>query len=156
METKLKYTLIKSRTQYDEYCERIHDLLFDNREENTDEEEDEIDLLTMLIEKYNEEHSTAVDVDPVQLLQSFLDDHNITAEGLAKELSLQPDELSDTVNYKRGFSKEVILALANRFKVRPDAFNQYYELKNHPLFGTFGDCYGEVMNSIKTLNNSNI
>ena len=95
METKLKYTLIKSRTQYDEYCERIHDLLFDNREENTHEEEDEIDLLTMLIERWDDENSTLEESDPIQLIAIFMEDWKYTPESLANEIGLCPKKFAD-------------------------------------------------------------
>ena len=95
METKLKYTLIKSRTQYDEYCERIHDLLFGNREENTDEEEDEIDFLTMLIERWDDENSTLEESDPIQLIAIFMEDWKYTPESLANEIGLCPKKFAD-------------------------------------------------------------
>lgn len=48
----LKYAVIKSRGQYDAYCLALERLLTENPEA-----EDEIALLTLLIEKWDEEHN---------------------------------------------------------------------------------------------------
>ena len=54
METAaIKYTTIKNREQYNDYCDQLEALV---SRENAETFQDEIDLLTLLIEKYDEEH----------------------------------------------------------------------------------------------------
>ena len=47
----LKYKVIKSEKQYNEYCKILHDLDFSAKK--TKQINEEIDLLTLLIEKYD-------------------------------------------------------------------------------------------------------
>ena len=69
MET-LKYKIIKSKKQYFEYCDILEQLL--DLKKKGKEIKDEIELLTLLIEKWDKENdlamvATAADVKPFQL-----------------------------------------------------------------------------------------
>ncbi len=125
--TILKYTIIKNRSQYDDYCKLLEALL---NEEHTEFIQDEIDLLTLLIEKFDEENNTFQQSDPITLLRSFMQDHQLKPQDLTEILSISKGYVSDILNYKKGLSKEVIRKLAEHFKVRQEAFNRSYEL-NH-------------------------
>ncbi|HRP90749.1 MAG TPA: helix-turn-helix domain-containing protein [Edaphocola sp.] len=127
MET-LKYKVIKSDKQYDEYCEILHNLDFSSKRK-TKAIEEEMELLTFLIEKYDEEHNTFEDLDPIQILKSLMADHKMKAIDLAKILNVSTGLVSDILNYKKGLSKEVIRKLADVFKVSQEAFNRPYKLK---------------------------
>jgi len=122
--TELKYTVIKIDEQYFEYCNILEKLVFSNYESN----EDEIELLTLLIEKWDEEHNTFEDLDPVELLKHVMEDHRLKAKDLAEILDLSKGTVSKILNYQKGFSKETIRKLSIRFKLRQDAFNRPYPL----------------------------
>ncbi|MDB5199246.1 MAG: transcriptional regulator [Chitinophagaceae bacterium] len=126
MET-LKYKVIKTEKQYDEYCRILHDLDFSNKK--TKKIEEEIDLLTVLIEKYDEEHNIFDELDPVELLRSLMKDHQLKSVDLAKKFKVSPGLISDIINYKKGFSKDIIRQLAALFKLSQEAFNRPYKLK---------------------------
>lgn len=122
----LKYKVITSKTQYREYSNTLEDLVFSGtKDRNT---KDEIALLTLLIEKWDAEHNTFEELDPVQLLHSLMDDHNIKAKDLVEILDISKGYVSDILNYKKGLSKEVIRKLADHFKVSQEAFNRPYKL----------------------------
>ena len=127
MET-LKYKIIKSKGQYKEYCDALENLVESNS--RTKGANDEIDLLTVLIEKWDEEHNTFMEVDPVQLLHSFMKDHQLKARDLVKILEVSKGYISDILHYKKGLSKVVIRALSDYFKVSQEAFNRPYKLKS--------------------------
>jgi|ERR1035437_236834 HTH-type transcriptional regulator/antitoxin HigA len=127
MET-LKYKVIKTEKQYDEYCRILHDLDFSNKKK-TKKIEEEIDLLMVLIEKYDEEHNIFDDLDPVELLRSLMKDHQLKSIDLATKLKVSPGLISDITNYKKGFSKDIIRQLAALFKLSQEAFNRPYKLK---------------------------
>lgn len=72
---RLKYTIVRSQQQYAKYCKML-EILLDSRSKNRLIQE-EIDLLTLLIEKWDEEHSTLNEVDPIRLLHSLMADHGM-------------------------------------------------------------------------------
>lgn len=126
MET-LKYKIIRSKEQYHQYCKTLEALLDGGSKDKFIA--DEIDLLTLLIEKWDEEHSTLKEVDPIRLLHSFMEDHKMKAKDLVNLLGVSKGYVSDILHYKKGLSKEVIRKLAERFKVSQEAFNRPYKLK---------------------------
>lgn len=119
----LKYTVIKSKAQYEEYCNTLETMVT-----GEGSSEDEIDLLTVLIEKWDAEHNTFKDANPVELLVMLMQEHNMSATKLAGTLGVSKGLVSDILNYKKGFSKETIRALADLFKVSQEAFNRPYAL----------------------------
>lgn len=127
MET-LKYTVIKSEEQYYNYCNLLETIT--DHEFITESIQDEIDLLTLLIEKYDEDHNTFNAIDPIKLLRSFMIDHQLTATALADILQVSKGYVSDILNYNKGLSKDIIRKLAEYFKVKQDAFNRPYPLKS--------------------------
>ena len=123
----LQYKIIKSKVQYKTYCKRLEELLDSDRKSRSIREE--IDLLTLLIERYDTEHTTFADADPIQLLRSLMADHQLKATDLAALLDMSKGYVSDILNYKKGLSKEVIRVLATRFSISQEAFNRPYKLK---------------------------
>ena len=79
--TILKYTIIKDRNQYDKYCDQLESLL---TQENDAVLQDEIDLITLLIEKYDEEQNPIKETDPITLLRSFMKDHNLKPQDMTQ------------------------------------------------------------------------
>jgi HTH-type transcriptional regulator/antitoxin HigA len=125
---ELKYTLIKSKQQYKMYCDLLEN--FVSMPNVSSSMQDEIELLTLLIEKWDQEHGQLMDLDPVSLLKSFMDAHQIKAIELSGILGISRGYMSDILHYKKGLSKEVIRKLSSFFKVRQDAFNRAYDLKH--------------------------
>jgi HTH-type transcriptional regulator / antitoxin HigA len=122
----LKYKVITNKTQYKEYVNALEKLVFPgSKDRNT---KDEIALLTLLIEKWDDDHNTFNEVDPIRLLQSLMDDHGMKAKHLVELLGISKGYVSDILNYKKGLSKEVIRKLADHFKISQEAFNRPYEL----------------------------
>lgn len=122
----LKYKVIAGKTQYNEYCNVLEELVFSGKKDQ--DTEDEIELLTLLIKKWDDEHNTFNDVDPIRLLRSLMDDHNLKAKDLADLLVVSKGYVSDILNYKKGLSKESIRILSERFKLNQEAFNRPYKL----------------------------
>jgi len=120
----LKYTLIKSIEQYRSYCNSLERLT----ELDNADVQDEIDLITLLIEKWDIEHKTFNELDPVQLLKALLNEHQLKAKDLVEILGITKGTVSKILSYQKGFSKEVIRALSMYFKVSQEAFNRPYKL----------------------------
>jgi HTH-type transcriptional regulator / antitoxin HigA len=122
MET-LKYKIIKSEEQYHQYCSLLEKLI------ETNSSPDEIELLTFLIEKWDEEHNSFDEIDPIEMLKSLMTERKLKAKDLVEILGVSKGLVSDILNYKKGLSKEIIRTLATHFKLSQEAFNRPYKLK---------------------------
>lgn len=97
MET-LKYKIIKSESQYQEYCSKLEESL-----NNADQ--DEIELLTFLIEKWDDQHNSLEEVNPIELLRSLINDHKLKSKDIAEILGVSKGLVSYVLNYKKRFVK---------------------------------------------------
>lgn len=129
MEKALKYTIIKSLSQYTEYC-NIHEslLMQDNPEVN-----DEIELLELLIGDYDQRimDTKAEELNPVELLRSLIRDNHITQSELAHSLQVSKQLISDVLGYKRNISKDLMIKLSNFFSMSLAAFSRDYDLSSN-------------------------
>jgi len=126
MNTRLKYKIVKTRRQYNSYCKQLDALLSKNRKSDIDE----IELLTLLIEKYDNEQYETPEMNPIQLLKSLMSEHNLRAKDLTEILDLTKGTVSKILNYQKGLSKETIRILADYFSLSQEAFNRPYKLKD--------------------------
>ena len=124
----MKITIIKSVTQYKEYCDALEKLL--EKDGNSKDFQDEMELLTLLIERWDAEHTTLNEVDPIELLHSLMHDKKMKAKDLVEILGVSKGLVSDILNNKKGLSKEIIRILSAHFKVSQEAFNRPYKLIN--------------------------
>ena len=122
MET-LKYTLIKNADQYKKYCDILEKLIL-NENKST---KDEVELLTLLIEKWDTEHNSFNDSDPIELLKALMEEHDLKAKDLIEILDLSKGTISKILNYHKGLSKETIRKLSEHFKISQEAFNRPYK-----------------------------
>ena len=122
----LKYTVIKDKKQYVEYCDRLEKIVL-NDDGGT---QDEIELLTVLIEKWDKENSEMSDKDPIVLLKALMAEHHLKAKDLADIVGLSKGTISKILNYYTGLSKQTIRKLSEYFRVSHEAFNRPYPLKH--------------------------
>ena len=125
MET-LKYTIIKTKEQYNDYCESLEGLVC----LESDNTIDEVELLTLLIEKWDKEHNSLMDLNPIEMLKSLMTNHNLKSKDLVEILGLSKGTVSKILNYHKGLSKETIRKLADYFKLSQEAFNRPYRIIN--------------------------
>jgi HTH-type transcriptional regulator / antitoxin HigA len=125
-----KYYVIETKSQYKEYCDILEKLLW-GKKNKTSEDKKNIKLLTLLIESWEEEHSSLQtgNLDPVQLLNHLIEINKIKQKDLAEKLGVGTTLISDIINYRRGMSKDVIRGLASIFKMSQEAFNRPYKLQ---------------------------
>jgi len=122
----LKYTIIKDLKQYSDYCVILEKLVL----RDDIEDRDEIELLTLLIEKWDRDHNTFNESDPITLLKDLMENHNLQAKDLVTIMELSKGTISKILNYHKGLSKDTIRKLSDYFKVSQEAFNRPYKLIN--------------------------
>lgn len=120
----LKYTIIKTEKQYNEYCNVLEELLFQEKEALYGETE----LLTVLIEKWDSDHNSFNDLNPVELIKALMEENNLRPKDLIKIMDLSKGTISKILNYHKGLSKGTIRKLSSYFKVSQEAFNRPYKL----------------------------
>jgi len=122
----LKYTVIKTEEQYYEYCKLHQDLTY-QEDKNW---EDEIQLLDLLIEKWDNDHNSFDELNPVELLKGLMEENQMKAKDLVEITGLSKGTISKILNYQKGFSKVTIRKLSTHFKLYQEAFNRPYPLVN--------------------------
>lgn len=122
----LKYTIIKTKEQYYQYCNILEELI----ELDDNKSIDEIELLTLLIGKWDAEHNSMNALDPIELLKALMTEHNLKSKDLVEILSLSKGTISKILNYQKGISKVTIRRLAEYFNISQEAFNRPYKLIN--------------------------
>ena len=83
----LKYTIIKTSKQYNDYCNMLEELLIKDKHEALDE----IELLTLIIEKWDTEHNTFNELNPVEIIKALLEENNLKPKDLVEILNLSKD-----------------------------------------------------------------
>ena len=109
----LKYKVIKSKSQYTEYCKMLEELV--TADFKSKEMKDEIELLTVLIEKWDEENNFFNDVDPITLLHSLMEERNLKAKDLVEILGVSKGLVSDILNEKKRIIKRKYSCLSKIF-----------------------------------------
>jgi len=99
-------------------------------EKKSDEVEDRIELLILLIEKWDDEHYASPELNPVEYLKLLMKTNEYKAVDIQNKVGINKTTLSHILNYRRGFSKKNIRLLADFFKVTQSAFNKKYPLSN--------------------------
>jgi HTH-type transcriptional regulator/antitoxin HigA len=122
METRLVYKRIKTEVQYNDYVNRMEELDGLLVENHNAEFEEEIDLLQLLVEDYEQKHIATKVSSPSELLKLLLKEHKLTANDLAKEFEISKSVISEVLSNKRAISKSFAVKIANKFKVRLEHF----------------------------------
>lgn len=124
----MKYKKITNLEEYSKYCDQHEYLVTQDYEKNIDE----IELLEILIDEYdNRVIQFNGKMNPVELLNSFLEEEKITNSQLARDLGTSRQLISDILKYRRNISKDMVIKLSKYFKLRPEAFSRPYQLKNY-------------------------
>ena len=111
--------LIHSDDELSTYTEALFALT--SKRDLTDADEEAIDLLTLLIERYEAERWPVPDADPATVLRFLLDRNGLTQRDLATELGSETT-VSLVLSGRRQLTRDHIARLAHRFGVSPTVF----------------------------------
>jgi len=123
----LKYKLIKSQKQYNQYCDILEDWCSTDAKKSNDE----IELLSLLISEYNDRimDQYQAEMNPVELLIDLIKENELTQLELSKKIEVSPQLLNDVIKYRREITKNLAYKLSDEFKLKFSAFLKPYRLK---------------------------
>lgn len=110
---------ITSAAQNEHYIEVLYRL--ERRGRLSAAEEKYAELLTVLIEAYEEEHYPIRAATPVEVLAELMAANNLKQKDLAQQLGSE-SVVSEVLSGKRELNKQHIARLSERFKVSPAVF----------------------------------
>jgi len=111
--------LIHSDEELAEYTEALFNLTA--KPNPSREEEEAIELLTLLIERYETERYPVPDADPIDVLRFLLDQNGLSQRDIAEELGSE-STVSLVLSGKRLLNRDHITRLSQRFHVSPSVF----------------------------------
>jgi HTH-type transcriptional regulator/antitoxin HigA len=111
--------VITSETQYEKYAEVLHSLAMGKN--HTAETRHYVQLLTVLIEAWDNAHHAIENASPVEVLQTLMAANNLKQKDLASILGTE-SIVSEILNGKRKLTAEHISRLSKRFRVSPAVF----------------------------------
>ena len=109
------FKLIKNEEQYEEYLS-IAESLIDLDPEPGSKKGDKLELLTLLIEKYEDEHYPIDFPDPIEAIKFRMEHQNITQKELASYIG-SPSKVSEVLNRKRPLTLKMIRALNTHLNI---------------------------------------
>ena len=117
---KLPPRVIRSEEQNESYIQALYEL--EQHQATWGSEEAELaELLTLLIEDYEEKHYRLPQATPLEMIRFLMDQQGLKQKDLA-EVFGTPSIVSEVLNGKRELNKEHISRLSARFQVSPELF----------------------------------
>jgi HTH-type transcriptional regulator/antitoxin HigA len=116
--------VITSEAQHDDYVSALLEL--ERQKKLTLTERNFAELLTLLIEAYEEKHYPIRSATPLEVLQELMTANDLRQKDLAPLFGSE-SIVSEVLSGKRGLNKRHIEKLSRRFKVSPELF---FDLNN--------------------------
>lgn len=115
----LKYKVIRSAQQYNEYSGILSKLL--SARVKTKALREEIELVTLLIDHWENGKGSSQKnsfTDPVAVIRFLMNERNVRAKDLVEILGVNKSMISGILNYKKHLPKEHLTVLAKYFKIK--------------------------------------
>ena len=113
---------IKTEKDYEDALKRL-EKVFDA--EPKSKEGDELEILSMLIEKYEDEHYPIESPDPVEAIKFRMEQMGYKQKDLAKIIGYK-GRVSELLNRKRKLTLEMVRNLHNKLRIPLEALVQAY------------------------------
>lgn len=111
---------IRSKEDYETALSVIEPLMM--RDDLAEDEEEYADVLSALIEDYEDEHFPTRDVSGVEVLLMLIESSGRTQAQIAKEAGLSESTVSEILKGKRGIGRKHMEAFGRVFKIDPGVF----------------------------------
>lgn len=126
MRYKMKIKVLKTETDYENAMERI-DAIFDAKPDTP--KGDELELLTLLVEKYEEEHYPIELPHPIEAIKFRMDQMGLKQKDIVDCFG-DKSKVSDVLNLKRKLNLNYIRNLHQKLQIPLDTLVKDYETKN--------------------------
>ena len=113
---------IKTKKDYNKALKRL-EVIFDSRPGT--KEGDELDILAMLIEKYEEEHYPIEAPDPIEAIKFRMEQMGYKQKDLAEIIGYK-GRVSEILNRKRKLTIEMIRSLHHKLNIPLESLFQAY------------------------------
>jgi len=118
--TRVPPKVIRTEKENEHYVQALYEL--DKRGSRLTRAERELaDLLTLMIEDFEERHYALANASPLEVLKFLMEQHGLKQKDLVDVFGT-PSIISEVLRGKRKFSKEHIRRLSRRFQVSPEVF----------------------------------
>ena len=117
---KIPPRVIRSEEQNEGFIAALYELE-QRQAEWTSDEAELADLLSLLIEDFEEKHYQLPRSSPLEVIEFLMDQHGLKRKDLADVFGT-PSIVSEVLNGKRDLNKEHIRRLSERFGVSPEMF----------------------------------
>ena len=111
--------VIHSDAMLAEYTEALFNLT--SKKKVTKDENEAIELLSLLIERYEAEHYPVPAADPVMVLRFLMERHGLSQKDLIPEFGVE-STVSLVLSGRRQMNRDHIAKLSERFHVSPAVF----------------------------------
>jgi HTH-type transcriptional regulator/antitoxin HigA len=111
--------LIHNDEELAEYTQALFELTA--KPDPTAEEEEAIELMTLLVERYETEHYSLPAAEPADVLRFLLEQNGLSQRDIAPELGSE-STVSLVLSGKRQLNRDHIARLSRRFNVSPAVF----------------------------------
>lgn len=111
--------LIHSDVELAEYTEALFNLTA--KADPTPDEEEAIELMTLLIERYEQERYPVPEAEPSDVLRFLLEQNSLSQRDIAPELGSE-STVSLVLSGKRQLNRDHIARLSRRFNISPAVF----------------------------------
>jgi len=111
----MKIKILKTKQEYNDACERIYTLINGTEKliEPGSPEGEELELLSLLVEKYEQEHSPVAAPDPIEAIKFRMEQMNLKQVDIAPLLGGKT-RVSEILKRKRALTLKMIILL-NRY-----------------------------------------
>ena len=116
--------IIKTEEEYDKALERL-EVIFDT--ETGTPEGDEMELLSLLITNYEDEHYPIPDPDPIEAIEFIMEQTNLKPKDLVGIIG-DKASVSKILNRKRKLTLDMIRNLHEKLKIPLDALLKDYDI----------------------------
>ncbi|MBI4946050.1 MAG: helix-turn-helix domain-containing protein [Bacteroidetes bacterium] len=113
---------IKTKKDYQDAMKRLEQI-FDAR--SGSKEGDELDILSMLVEKYEDEHFPIEAPDPIEAIKFRMEQMGYKQKDLEKMIGYK-GHVSEILNRKRKLTIEMVRNLHNKLRIPLEALVQVY------------------------------